>query len=202
MKSQKAHSLYYYLFISCCSFFFLFSSSMLHAQSLSSSDAEKLAREAAKEAGFTKIYFTTKMLNDELATGQGLNLYSGLPDGARSAVLMINGATADGTDIGDSFTQNNEAQELDMIDRITKDKQVANITNHNRRKAIVAFFPAEDIQSLLTQSGVSGLHFMPAKSQDASGSEILILNVAAASSPTSTMTIMALRSPCPPECPR
>lgn len=202
MKSVTSHSSPNYLSLVLCSMIFLIASiTELSGQDFSGTEAQQLAKQAAKEAGFTKIFFTSKILSGQLRNAQGLNIYSGLPDQGRTGVLMLVGAAADGTDLSDSYVQNNENQELKLIDRATRDTQIANIESHNRTTPIVAFFPSADIQELISQAGVTGLHFMPARVTGSDGSEILVLNVAAASAPTVTIGSTALRSPCPPECP-
>ncbi|MCB0664282.1 MAG: hypothetical protein KDC80_00595 [Saprospiraceae bacterium] len=202
MKSVTSHSSPIYLSLVLYSLFFMIASiAELSGQDLSGTEAQQLAKQAAKEAGFTKIYFTSKILSGQLRDAQGLNIYSGLPDQGRTGVLMLVGAAADGTDLSDSYVQNNENQELKLIDRATRDAQITNIENQNRTTPIVAFFPKADIERLTNQTGVTGLHFMPARVTGSDGSEILVLNVAAASAPAVTIESTALRSPCPPECP-
>jgi hypothetical protein len=111
---------------------------------------------------------------------------------------------ADGTEIGDQFIQSNAEAIPALITRATKEAQVANITDARRTRLVAfgAFFSAETLQGMLGQPGITGLHFMPTKTTDSSGTETLTLVVAAASSPFDSSTLIApMLSPCPPKCP-
>lgn len=183
--------------------FVLLSSQAWGQLELSSSDAKKEARSASREAGFETIYVTSDVIDKLLGSAAGMKFYTGLTDqDKRNAVLMLVPANADGSEIGDICRQNNEKAESIIIDIATKDKQVANIQNSNIRTPIESYFTATELRGFLGQGSVSGLHFMPSKITDANGNQFLTLIVAAASSPTNTLEMTALRSPCPPECPR
>jgi len=178
----------------------LLGSNDLIGQNVDKNVAKKEARENKREAGFESINFSKARLNQVLSNAAAVRLFNGIPNSARSAVLMIIGLDANGNEIGDTFIQSDENGVSVDLSRAVKELQVTNAENDSKVTAFSTSFSKENIEQLINSPGVDGIDFSPSKVPDADGNAVLSLTASPTGSSSAVESMSSFRSPCPPEC--